>query len=360
MATYTTDKIEFGGNIYKLQDSDALPLTGGSVTGPVNFGDSVTMEEASVGDLLITGNASSTNNFQMNTLNGVAVGSTPKFTDTVTTVTTSGSGNAVTAISASNGAITATKGTTFLTSHQDISGKADKSATVSTVTWDSTNKKLTKTINGTTTDVVTAATLRTGLNVADGAEVNQNAFSNIKIGSTTIAADAKTDTITFAAGSNITLTPDTTNDKITISATDTTYDVATQSTPGLMSATDKTHLDEIGTILSDSSTVSIASNTNWTKTGIKITLTEGKWLLIASAAFPSNNTGRRAIGWRNNTTNTRINASQVNQTALDDAITRIQTCIPVEANNTEFEIETSQTSGSALNVPFYYNIIKIG
>ena len=124
MATYTTDKIEFGGNIYKLQDSDALPLAGGSVTGPVNFGDSVTMEEASVGDLLITGNASATNNLQVNTLNGVEVGNNPIFTDTVTTVTTSGSGNAITAISASNGVITATKETTFLTSHQDISGKA--------------------------------------------------------------------------------------------------------------------------------------------------------------------------------------------------------------------------------------------
>ncbi len=49
------------------------------------------------------------------------------FTDTVTTVSTTGSGNAVTAISASNGAITATKGSTFLTSHQDISGKVNKS-----------------------------------------------------------------------------------------------------------------------------------------------------------------------------------------------------------------------------------------
>ncbi len=222
MATYTTDKIEFGGNIYKLQDSDALPLTGGNVTGPVNFGDSVTMEEASIGDLLITGNVSSTNNLQVNTLNGVEVGNNPVFTDTVTTVTTSGSGNAVTAISASNGAVTVTKGTTFLTSHQDISGKADKSATVSTIAWDSTNKKLTKTINGTTTDVVTAATLRTGLNVADGAEVNQNAFSNVKVGSTTIAADTKTDTIELVAGDNITLTPDATNDKVTIAATDTT------------------------------------------------------------------------------------------------------------------------------------------
>lgn len=59
--------------------------------------------------------------------------------------------------------------------------------------------------------------------IASGAEVNQNAFSNITVGSTTIAADAKTDTLTLVAGDNITLTPDATNDKITIAATDTKY-----------------------------------------------------------------------------------------------------------------------------------------
>lgn len=52
-------------------------------------------------------------------VNGHTVGSdvpaNAVFTDTVTTATTSGSGNAVTAISASNGALTVTKGTTFLT-----------------------------------------------------------------------------------------------------------------------------------------------------------------------------------------------------------------------------------------------------
>lgn len=54
-----------------------------------------------------------------------------------------------------------------------------------------------------------------------GAEVNQNAFSNITVGSTTVAADSKTDTLTLAAGSNVTLTPDAANDKITIAATNT-------------------------------------------------------------------------------------------------------------------------------------------
>lgn len=48
-------------------------------------------------------------------------------TDTKTTVTTTGSGNAITSLTASNGALTATKGATFLTSHQDISGKVSKS-----------------------------------------------------------------------------------------------------------------------------------------------------------------------------------------------------------------------------------------
>ena len=59
--------------------------------------------------------------------------------------------------------------------------------------------------------------------IAAGAEVNQKAFSNVTVGSTTIAADSKTDTLTIAAGDNITLTPDATNDKITIAAKDTVY-----------------------------------------------------------------------------------------------------------------------------------------
>lgn len=59
--------------------------------------------------------------------------------------------------------------------------------------------------------------------IAGGAEVNQNAFSNVVVGSTTIAADSKTDTLTLTAGSNITLTPNATNDSITISASGSSY-----------------------------------------------------------------------------------------------------------------------------------------
>ena len=88
MATYTFDKIEYGGNTYVVSDSGALQLTGGQVTGPVTFGDSISVDEATLGDLVVNGSASFTNNIQANTINGVAVGSSPKFTDTNTEVST--------------------------------------------------------------------------------------------------------------------------------------------------------------------------------------------------------------------------------------------------------------------------------
>lgn len=84
-------------------------------------------------------------------------------------------------------------------------------------------------------------------NIAAGAEVNQNAFSNVKVGDVTVAADAKTDTLTIVAGTNVTITPDATNDTITIAAKDTTYNAASTTAAGLMSKEDKVKLDGIAT-----------------------------------------------------------------------------------------------------------------
>ena len=84
-------------------------------------------------------------------------------------------------------------------------------------------------------DGLMSATDKTKLDgVANGAEVNQNAFSNIKVGSTTLAADSKTDTLEFVAGDNITLTPTEVSDKITISSsyTNTTYTLTQDATDG--------------------------------------------------------------------------------------------------------------------------------
>lgn len=48
------------------------------------------------------------------------------------------------------------------------------------------------------------------------AEVNQNAFSNVKVGNVTVAADSKTDTLELVAGTGIRLTLDTKSNKMTI------------------------------------------------------------------------------------------------------------------------------------------------
>ena len=49
------------GNEYSIRDAGALPLTGGTVTGPTNFGDSVSIDEATIGDLIVNGNSNFTN-----------------------------------------------------------------------------------------------------------------------------------------------------------------------------------------------------------------------------------------------------------------------------------------------------------
>jgi hypothetical protein len=64
--------------------------------------------------------------------------------------------------------------------------------------------------------------------------VNQNAFSNVKVGSITIAADTTTDTIEISAGSFVSLTPDATNDKLTIG-------VSTGTTSSTLARGDHSH-----------------------------------------------------------------------------------------------------------------------
>ena len=70
MATYTIDKIDYSNNTYVLQDSGALQLTGGQVTGPVTFGDSISIDDATVGSLVVNGSASFTNGLTTTNVNG--------------------------------------------------------------------------------------------------------------------------------------------------------------------------------------------------------------------------------------------------------------------------------------------------
>lgn len=97
-----------------------------------------------------------------------------------------------------------------------------------------------------TTNLYLTSAERTKLSgIATGAEVNQNAFSNVAVaGQTTVAADAKTDTLTLVAGTGVTLTTDAGADSVTIAATSTssnsfeTIAVAGQSSVVADSSTD--------------------------------------------------------------------------------------------------------------------------
>ncbi len=152
--------------------------------------------------------------------------------------------------------------------------------------WNSVSSKVDKVSGkGLSTNDYTTAEKNKLNGVAAGAEVNQNAFSNVAVGQTTISADQKTDTLTLA-GSNVTLTPDSSNDKLTIGitkenvtaalgytppTTNTTYNEATQTTSGLMSASDKKKVDNTNTAYgvceTDGSiaekTITIIDNTAW-------------------------------------------------------------------------------------------------
>lgn len=117
-----------------------------------------------------------------------------------------------------------------------------------------------------------SATDKTKLDgIASGAEVNQNAFSTVKVGSTNIVADAKTDTLELAGGTYITLTPNASLDKLTIEAqniapsshigsTGAAHGVATSAVAGFMSASDKSRLD----LLCPGWLVQLKHNTNLT------------------------------------------------------------------------------------------------
>lgn len=121
------------------------------------------------------------------------------------------------------------------------------------------------------------------------AEPNQNAFSNIIVGNTTISADTKTDTLNIV-GSNVTMTPDVANNKVTVGINksnvtaalgytpptkDTTYATSTQSVDGLMSSGDKKKLDGVAEGANKYILPSAGSALGGVKTGGDVTIAGG-------------------------------------------------------------------------------------
>lgn len=119
---------------------------------------------------------------------------------------------------------TVTDTDTVLTTEQveDIVGAMVSSNTETgiTVTYDDTNAKIDFAVTSQTDENFTSA-LKTKLDgIAAGAEVNQNSFSTIAVsGQTSVNADSNTDTLNLAAGTGITLTTDAGSDTVTITST---------------------------------------------------------------------------------------------------------------------------------------------
>lgn len=169
------------------------------------------------------------------------------------------------------------------------------------------------------------------------AQANQNAFSNITVGSTTIAADTTTDTLTLS-GSNVTITPDATNDKVTIGitkanvtaalgytppSTNTTYEVATSSALGLVKSGADITVDSDGNVsVNDDSHNHIISNVD----GLQAAL-DGKAASIHGTHVPTPQTANNAIFLRNDNTWQTVTPANIGAAKSDHTHSIVQSAI---------------------------------
>ena len=129
----------------------------------------------------------------------------------------------------------------------------------SNITLTGNNTSRTITIDATDTTYAAATTTADGLmtstmvsklsGITAGAQPNQSAYKTVGVKngstSTSVVANSTEATVTFVAGSNITLAADNTSKTVTISAKDTTYGTATTTSDGLMGSAMVTKLNGI-------------------------------------------------------------------------------------------------------------------
>ena len=260
MATYTIDKIQYNnGDTYLLQDSGALQLTGGSITGPVNFGDSVTMNEATLSELTISGAATIVNNLQVSSINGVAVGNTPKFTDTTYSSLAAASGGTSVSL--------VTTGEKYTWNN-----KTSNTGTVTSVQVQASTPLVSSTSTAATT------TLNTTISFA-----KQNA--------NTVLAGPSSGTTTVAPTFRALVAADIPNlawSKITTGNDDLKAIEALTGTSGLLKKT-------------AANTWTLDTNSYVTSSGVtSITLTQGDGISIGSSGTAITSTGTRTISLANN------------------------------------------------------------
>ena len=180
--------------------------------------------------------------------------------------------------------------------------------------------------------------------IATGAEVNQFAFSTVKIDTTDLVAETKTDTLTVTSGTGITLTPTAATDTFSVALTVDGNGKASHShvlsvagtTDGFMSSTQASNLAtayshvsdttkhyNFGKIVAAGSTFTAETDqdtfTITTGTGISITTAADDSITIALASTANADTldtyhagnGTGAIPISNGTVNTNLNADML-------------------------------------------------
>lgn len=196
------------------------------------------------------------------------------------------------------------------------SGTIDVFSLDSTITWKDKDARqlglsdvLSKTINDTEllsktnkTDLATLTKRIDGI-VATGGEANQDAYSNIKVGSTTLAATSKTDTVEFAGSSMITVTGSTAADKKVTITHDTPTGAAAKTAGFYKFATDSTgHATDLTAVAASDITALIGahsltlSKTNAAKDTAAITIGEAYYTVgpipLGDSANPAEGTVR--------------------------------------------------------------------
>lgn len=161
------------------------------------------------------------------------------------------------------------------------------------------------------------------------AQPNQNAFSNIAVsGQTTVAADTATDTVTFA-GSNVSITTDATNDKVTFSVAD-----GTTSAKGVVQLTNSTSSTSTTTAATPNSVKSAYDLANTAKTNAATAQTraDSAYSLAESKVDSLSDFG--------------ITATATELNYMDGVTSNVQTQLDSKANGTHNHSADNITSGT--------------
>ena len=188
-------------------------------------------------------------------------------------------------------------------------------------------------MDGVTSNVQTQLNAKAASSHTHNSYVNQNAFSNVTIGETTISADTTTDTLTLVAGSNITLTPDATNDKITIAAKDTTYSTGTATTAGLTKLYGSTGSSTDGTMTRSAITSALSTK-------------EASGSAAAALADAKEYTDEQIAGLINGAPSTLDTLGEI-ATAMaenDDVVAALNAAVGTKANSSDLTAHTSNKS----------------